>query len=50
MSTILVLIAAIFFVSAIIVGSMTNNSWGNVGITYALLVIGIAFFSIALIL
>lgn len=48
MGTILVLVAVTFFVAAIIVGSMTNNSWRNVGITYALLVIGIVFFSIAL--
>ena len=48
MATIMILIAVAFFVAAIIAGSMTNNSWRNVGITYGLLATGAVFFGIAL--
>ena len=48
MATTLVLIAVAFFVAAIIVGSVTNNSWKSVGFTYGLLSVGAALFGIAL--
>ena len=48
MSTITLLIAVAFFVAAIIVGSTTENTWGNVAITWALLSVGALFFGLTL--
>ena len=42
------MVAAIFFVAAIIVGSITDNTWKNVSITWGLLSIGIVLFGITL--
>lgn len=42
------MVAAVFFIAAIIVGSITDNTWKNVGITWGLLSIGIVLFGIAL--
>ncbi len=48
MGNIIVMVAVIFFVAAIIVGSITDNTWKNVGITWGLLSIGIVLFGITL--
>ena len=48
MSTITLTLAAIFLVAAILVGSFTENTWKNVGYTWALLAAGAFFFGITL--
>lgn len=48
MNTILLIIAVIFFVAAIIIGSITSDNWKSTGITWACLLIGIILFSIVL--
>ena len=48
MNTILLIIAVIFFVAAIIIGSTTQDSWKSTGITWACLLIGIILFGIVL--
>ena len=48
MNTILLIIALAFFVGAIIVGSITSDSWKSTGITWTLLIIGIIIFAIVL--
>ena len=48
MNTILVLVAAIFLVAAILVGSFTENTWKNCAITWALLAVGVVIFGIVL--
>jgi hypothetical protein len=48
MSNIIVMVAVIFFVAAIIVGSIADNTWKNVGITWGFLSIGAILFGIAL--
>jgi hypothetical protein len=45
---ILVILAAIFLVAAILVGSVTENTWKNCGITWALLLIGATLFGVTL--
>lgn len=48
MNNIIVMVAAVFFIAAIIVGSITDNTWKSVGITWGLLSIGIVLFIITL--
>ena len=48
MNTILVLVAAIFLMAAILVGSFTENTWKNCAITWALLAVGVVIFGIVL--
>lgn len=48
MANILVLVAAIFFVAAIIVAVTTDNSWKHTITTWVILGIGCVFFGIAL--
>ena len=48
MNTITLLIAVIFFVAAIIIGSFSDNTWKNTAITWALLSVGITMFGITL--
>ena len=48
MNTILVLVAAAFFVAAILVGAFTANTWKNCAIAWALLSIGAVIFGIGL--
>ena len=45
---ILVILAAVFLVAAILVGSISENTWKNCGITWALLLIGAILFGITL--
>lgn len=45
---ILVILAAIFLVAAILVGSISENTWKNCGITWALLLIGAVLFGVTL--
>ena len=45
---ILVILAAIFLVAAILVGSISENTWKNCGITWALLLIGATLFGTTL--
>ena len=40
MEKILMLLAVAFFVAAIIVGSVADNTWRNTGITWVLLAVG----------
>ena len=48
MNTILLIIAVIFFVAAIIIGSVTSDSWKSTGITWVCLLIGRILFGIVL--
>jgi hypothetical protein len=48
MENILITVAVIFFVAAVLVGSFTESTWKNTGITWALLSIGIILFGIIL--
>jgi hypothetical protein len=48
MNVILLIIAVIFFVAAIIIGSVTPDSWKSTGITWVCLLIGIILFSVVL--
>ena len=48
MNTVLLIIAIIFFVAAIIIGSITSDSWKSTGITWGCLLIGITLFGILL--
>ena len=48
MNTILVLVAAAFFVAAILVGAFTENTWRNCAIAWALLAVGVVIFGIVL--
>jgi hypothetical protein len=45
---ILVILAAIFLVAAILMGSISENTWKNCGITWVLLFIGVILFGITL--
>ena len=45
---ILVILAAIFLVAAVLVGSISENTWKNCGITWALLAVGALFFGLTL--
>ena len=45
---ILVILAAIFLVAAVLVGSISENTWRNVAITWALLSVGAILFGITL--
>ena len=45
---ILVILAAIFLVAAVLVGSISENTWKNCAITWALLSVGAALFGITL--
>lgn len=45
---ILVILAAIFLVAAILVGSISENTWKNCAITWALLSVGATLFGITL--
>jgi uncharacterized membrane protein YedE/YeeE len=45
---ILVILAAIFLVAAVLVGSISENTWKNCAITWALLLIGATLFGITL--
>ena len=49
MNTILLIIAVIFLVAAIIIGSTTSDSWKSTGITWGCLIVGIVLFSVVLI-
>lgn len=48
MNVILLIIAVIFFVAAIIIGSVTPDSWKSTGITWGCLIIGILLFGVVL--
>ena len=48
LGNILLIIAVIFFVAAIIIGSTTQNSWKLTGYTCVCLLIGIILFGIVL--
>jgi len=48
MNSIIILIAMAFFMAAIVVSILSENTWKNVGIVYALLAIGGAIFGFAL--
>ena len=51
MGTVLVILAMVFFCAGILTGTClirVGNEWKTVGITYGLLLIGIALFGIAL--
>lgn len=48
MNSIITLIAATFFIVAILVGIFSENTWKNVGVVYALLAVGSAIFGFAL--
>ena len=48
MNTVLLIIAIIFFVAAIIIGSITSDSWKSTSITWGCLLIGIILFSVVL--
>ena len=48
MSTITLTLAVIFLVAAVLVGSFTENTWKNCGITWTLLAIGSTLFGITL--
>jgi hypothetical protein len=50
MNTIMVILAAIFLVAAVIVGSLTENTWKNCGYTWSLLALGATMFGVALML
>ena len=48
LGNILLIIAVIFFVAAIIIGSITSDSWKSTSITWGCLLIGITLFGILL--
>jgi hypothetical protein len=48
MKIILLIIAVIFFVAAITIGSVTSDSWKSTGYTWVCLLIGIILFSVVL--
>jgi len=48
MNTILLIIAVIFFVAAIIIGSVTSDSWKSTGITWGCIIIGSILFGVVL--
>ena len=48
MSTITLTLAVIFLVAAIIVGSITENTWRNTAITWGLLSVGAVLFGLVL--
>jgi len=49
MGGLILIIAVIFFVAAIIIGSITQDSWKSTGITWGCLIVGIILFSVVLI-
>lgn len=48
MNDILVIMAVIFFVAALSVGILSEDTWRNLGITWGLIAIGATLFGIAL--
>ena len=48
MGGLILVIAVIFFVAAIIIGSVTSDSWKSTGYTWMCLLIGIILFSLTL--
>ncbi len=48
MGGLILIIAVIFFVAAIIIGSTTSDSWKSTGYTWVCLLIGIILFSVVL--
>ena len=48
MNIVMVILAAIFLVAAVLVGSISENTWKYCGITWALLIIGATLFGITL--
>jgi len=48
MGELILIIAVIFFVAAIIIGSTTSDSWKSTSITWGCLIIGIILFSVVL--
>lgn len=48
LGNILLIIAVIFFVTAITIGSTTQDSWKSTGITWTFLLIGVILFGLVL--
>lgn len=48
LGNILLIIAVIFFVAAIIIGSTTSDNWKSTSITWGCLIVGIVMFSVIL--
>ena len=48
MNNMVLLVAVMFFVAAIIVGSVTDNTWKNAALTWGLLSVGSVLFGIVL--
>ena len=48
MNTVMVILAVIFLVAAILMGSISENTWKNCAYTWALLLIGAMIFGITL--
>jgi hypothetical protein len=48
MNTVMIILAVIFLVAAILVGSFTENTWRNTAITWGLLSVGAVLFGFVL--
>ena len=49
MNTILLIIAVLFFIIAIIIGSITSDNWKSTGYAWGFLIIGIILLGIVLV-